>query len=95
METNTVKLQEPLETPEGTIDEMIVVRPKGKDLWQLDKINIVKPSYKDFVQIVSVCQKLPLSTIKEMDGGDLMAVAGVLLTFLNSTLPTGGTSGEI
>ena len=94
MDAIIIKLKKPIETPEGhTLTEIEVQPPTGAEMWQLDKLNAQRPTYRDFVQIVSVCQKLPLSTVKAMDGADIVAIANELWTFLAGSLPIGGNSG--
>ena len=93
-ETKTIKLTKPIQAHGETIDEMVVKRPTGKDLFDLDAMDTTKPSFKDMVRVVQVCQKIPLSSVKEMDGGDVMAVAKVLYDFLGSSQEPGESSAQ-
>lgn len=91
-----IKLEYPIDGLDGTsIEEMEVRRPTGAEMWQLQQMNILQPSYKDFVQIVSVCQHLPLSTVKKMDGADIVNIGGAIINFLSSSPQIGERSGAI
>lgn len=83
-----VPLEYPLKWGEETITEIVLQRPKAKDIKHLGK----DVTMDDLLKIASKCSKTEMSKIEELDAEDAVRIADVVGDFLGSGRGTGDSS---
>lgn len=85
MNSVTVKLQEPISFGSRVIDELIIRKPKAKDMRKFP----MNPAMGDMLDLASVLAGEPTSVIDELSVPDMTSVIEVIGNFLESSQPTG------
>lgn len=86
-----VKLSQPFKVGEKTITELIVRRPKVKDLRALDAARAPGSSEMDqgIAMAATLCD-LPIEAMDEMDAGDFASISEVISRFFPQAMALKG-----
>jgi len=83
----TVPLSEPISWGEETISELVLKRPKAKDIEHLS----ADPTLKELLTVAQKCSRQPKRVIDDLDAEDAMAVVDAVADFLDGGQKTGNT----
>lgn len=85
LRTVTVTLSEPVEFGSETFEELVLRRPRAKDLENLSS----EPKVKELLEVARRCANVPRSVMDRLDGEDAMTVVEAVADFLDSGQKTG------
>lgn len=74
-----VKLENPIEWGDETISELILRKPKAKDIEHLTS----EPTFKDLFKVAQRCAKVPRRVIEDLDSDDAIKVVEAVGDFLD------------
>lgn len=80
-----VTLSSPFEWGDELIEEIVLQRPKAKDLEHLS----VEPKMKELLEVARKCARWTNAQIRELDSEDVMEVVEAVSDFLDSGHRTG------
>lgn len=80
IKTITVTLSTPIEWGDETIKELVLRRPKAKDLDVLS----ANPNFRELLSIAQRCAKVPKRVIDDLDADDALEVVEAVADFLES-----------
>lgn len=80
-----IPLAVPIEWGDESITELVLRRPKAKDLEHLSS----DPNFKEIMEVAQKCAQVPRRVIQDLDAEDAMEVVEAVTDFLESGHRTG------